>query len=193
MFLIEEVLITEDVYTKHFICNLSKCKGACCWEGDYGAPLEGKEIALLEEELEKIIPFLDDDAIETIKADGFWKYYDGIKKAGTQLMEDGRCAFMTKQEGIAKCGMEKAYEAGATPFKKPLSCHLYPIRIESKRENGFEVMKYDQWNICSAACALGEEKKVRIFEFVKEGIIRKYGDEFYHQLAEMVKKFDPEI
>lgn len=189
MFLIEDVLINEEVYQKNFICNIQKCKGACCWEGDYGAPLEENEIDILEKEYESIKPYLDEEGIDHIDKHGIYEYIKDLKKNATTLLSDGRCAFLNIDNGIAKCGIEKAHEAGKSSLKKPISCHLYPIRIENNNENGFEVLKYDQWDICSAACDLGNENQVRIYQFLKEALIRKYGIDFYNQLENLVSNF----
>ncbi|MEE9374431.1 MAG: DUF3109 family protein [Saprospiraceae bacterium] len=189
MFLIDDVLVNEEVYQKNFICNIEKCKGACCWEGDYGAPLEERELDIIRAELDSIKPFLDEEGLLQIKKEGFFTYFKDIGKNGTTLLSNGRCVFLTIQNGIGKCGIEKAYEADCTFFKKPISCHLYPIRIDQNKENGFEVLKYDKWDICSPACALGDDQKVRIFEFLKEPLIRKYGEKFYAQLEKLVQKF----
>jgi Fe-S-cluster containining protein len=189
MFLIEDVLINEEVYQKNFICNIQKCKGACCWEGDYGAPLEENEIDILEKEYESIKPYLDEEGIDYIDKHGIYEYIKDLKKNATALLSDGRCAFLNIDNGIAKCGIEKAHEAGKSSLKKPISCHLYPIRIENNNENGFEVLKYDQWDICSAACDLGNENQVRIYQFLKEALIRKYGIDFYNQLENLVSNF----
>ena len=189
MFLIEDVLINEEVYQKNFICNIQKCKGACCWEGDYGAPLEENEIDILEKEYESIKPYLDEEGIDYIDKHGIYEYIKDLKKNATALLSDGRCAFLNIDNGIAKCGIEKAHEAGKSSLKKPISCHLYPIRIENNNENGFEVLKYDQWDICNAACDLGNENQVRIYQFLKEARIRKYGIDFYNQLENLVSNF----
>ena len=189
MFLIDDVLVTEELYKEHFICNLDKCKGACCWEGDYGAPLEEGEIDKIAADLDNILEHLDDEGRNHILENGFYSYFKGLKKNGTALLKDGRCAFLTMDGGIAKCGIEKANLAGATSFKKPISCHLYPVRVKEQKENGFDVLQYDKWDICSAACELGEEHKVKIYQFVKDALIRKYGESFYEQLDSMAQKF----
>jgi len=193
MFLINEVLVSEDIINNKFLCDLNKCKGACCWEGDYGAPLESDEIDKIKEEYNSIKSFLDDESVDFINEYGFSRFYEGLKKQGTQLLSDGRCVFMTKKDGIAKCGIEKAFEEGATDFQKPISCHLYPIRIDNKRNNGFLLMRYDQWNICEAACKKGNQKDIKIYEFLREAIIRRFGEEFYEQLLEMIEKFEKKI
>lgn len=184
MIIIQEVLISEDVVEEHFICNLDACKGACCWEGDFGAPLEAEEIEILEREYERIAPFLDEAGKEVMAAEGLYAYYKEEQDYGTPLLENGACTYLTYDEnGIAKCGIEKAYEAGATDFKKPISCHLYPIRIERAAKTGYDLMNYDRWDICSAACALGDKHRVPVFQFVKEALIRKYGAAFFEELV----------
>ncbi|PHN04691.1 DUF3109 family protein [Flavilitoribacter nigricans] len=184
MIIIQEVLISEDVVEEHFICNLDACKGACCWEGDFGAPLEAEEIEILEREYERIAPFLDEAGKEVMAAEGLYSYYKEEQDYGTPLLENGACTYLTYDEnGIAKCGIEKAYEAGATDFKKPISCHLYPIRIERAAKTDYDLMNYDRWDICSAACALGDKHRVPVFQFVKEALIRKYGSAFFEELV----------
>lgn len=188
MFLIDDVLVNEEIYQKNFICNIEKCKGACCWEGDFGAPLEDKEIDILEKEFDAIKPFLDQEGLDHIEQNGIFEFVDYIKKNATTLLKGGRCVFLTMDNGVGKCGIEKAYEAGETTFKKPVSCHLYPIRVDQNKENGFDVLKYDKWDICSDACSLGDEHKVKIFEFLKDALVRKYGEEFYEQLEYLASK-----
>ncbi len=189
MFLIDDVLINEEIYQKNFICNIEKCKGACCWEGDFGAPLDVDEIELIEKDYEAIKVHLDQEGIDHIEKNGIYEYVKDLRKNATTLLKDGRCVFLSMKDGVAKCGIEKAHEAGVTNFKKPISCHLYPIRIDQNKENGFDVLKYDKWDICNAACTLGDEHKVRIYEFLKDALTRKYGDEFYAQLKALVQKF----
>ncbi|MDG2450583.1 MAG: DUF3109 family protein [Saprospiraceae bacterium] len=189
MFLIDDVLINEEIYQKNFICNIEKCKGACCWEGDFGAPLDADEIELIEKDYEAIKVHLDQEGIDHIEKNGIYEYVKDLRKNATTLLKDGRCVFLSMKDGVAKCGIEKAHEAGDTDFKKPISCHLYPIRIDQNKENGFDVLKYDKWDICSAACTLGDEHKVRIYEFLEDALTRKYGDEFYAQLKALVQKF----
>ena len=188
MFLIQEILVSDDIIQEEFACNLDACKGACCWEGDFGAPLESKELFILEEIYESIKPFLSEQGIETISREGLYTYYKGAKEYGTSLMDDGACVFMTRDKlGIARCGIEQAHRAGATDFMKPVSCHLYPIRVTEDRKTGFVGLNYDRWNICSAACTRGKKEKIPVFTFVKQGIIRKFGEDFYEELEKMVE------
>lgn len=184
MIVIDDILISDDVVSEHFICDLSKCKGACCVEGDGGAPLDEEELPLLDKEYANIEPFLMEDGIEAIRERGKYVFEsdDEYTGYGTPLIGNtGACAYRTfDKKGIAVCGIEKAFEAGATKFRKPVSCHLYPIRI--KKYETITAVNYEVWDICSAACALGDQMKVPAYVFVKEGLIRKFGEEFYKRL-----------
>jgi hypothetical protein len=181
--IIDEILISDDLIEAEFVCNLQACRGACCWEGDWGAPLEEAELQTLEHIYPAIRPFLDARGIALIEEEGLYTFYPEAGQHGTPLLEDGACAYLTFEDaGIAKCGIEKAWEAGATDFKKPVSCHLYPVRIKKTPEVGFEALNYDRWDICSAACALGKSLEVPVYRFVKDALIRKYGESFYEQL-----------
>ncbi len=184
MVIIEDKLVSDDVFEKKFICNLKACKGACCWEGDYGAPLEEEELVTLDKIYEDIKPFLSPAGQKVIEEKGKYTFYkaEAANEWGTTLLESAACAYMTLKNGTAQCGIEAAYNAGATDFKKPISCHLYPIRVSSNKETGFEALNYDKWEICSAACELGEKEQVSVYQFLKEPIIRKYGVDFYEQM-----------
>ncbi|MEM9544537.1 MAG: DUF3109 family protein [Bacteroidota bacterium] len=188
MIIIQDVLISEDVIEKEFICNLSACKGACCWEGDYGAPVTEKEQSIIESNLDKIRPNLSVESNQLLDEEGSFAEYSKDKFTGTALHPNGACVFMTfDDQGIAKCGIEKTYEEGKISYKKPMSCHLYPIRVTINEPATFEAWNYDQWDICSAACALGKKESVPIYQFLKEAIIRYKGEEFYEELDHAVK------
>ncbi len=183
MLIVQDIFVSADVIEEHFLCNLNACKGACCWEGDLGAPLEIEELATLERIYEEVKPFLRTKSIEVIESSGLYEYYEEEEEYGTNLMPDGACVFMTYDElGIARCGIEQAYRAGKTDFYKPISCHLYPIRVHKSEETGFEALNYDRWDICAAACEAGEKVKLPIYRFVREAIVRKYGAAFYEEL-----------
>ena len=183
MLMIDHVLISDDVLEEQFHCNLSACKGACCWEGDFGAPLEEAELETLTRIYDEVKPFLTFEGQAVIESEGPHTYYDENEEYGTSLLENGACAFMTKDEkGVAQCGIEKAYRAGATDFKKPISCELYPIRASKHEVTGMEALNYDRWDICSAACTLGKQKQLPVFQFVKDALTRKYGKAFFEQL-----------
>ncbi len=183
MIIIEEVLIAEEVVTEQFMCNLQACKGACCWEGDSGAPLEKEELETLKQIHEKVKPFLRPEGREALERQGPYVYFEEAREYGTTLVNNGACAYMTYDgNGVAQCGIEETYNAGLINFKKPLSCHLYPIRIKQNPQSGLAFMEYDRWDICSAACSKGAEEKIPVYRFVKDGLIRKYGEEFYEAL-----------
>ncbi|MBI3136535.1 MAG: DUF3109 family protein [Bacteroidetes bacterium] len=189
---IEDKLVSSELFSKQFVCNLSACKGACCVEGDTGAPLERDEIKLIEKSLDKIKPYMTAAGIEAVDEAGV-SYLDPYKAPVTMLVEGKECAFVFKDEqGITKCAIEKAYRQGDIPFNKPVSCHLYPIRV-TKRKN-FESLNYDRWEICKDACTLGEELKVPVYRFLKEPIERAYGKTFYAELdkvAQELQKQEP--
>lgn len=194
MLYIQDTLISLDLVEEQFICNLDACKGACCVEGDFGAPLLDEEKDVLLDIYDSIAPYLLPDAKQRMAQHGLFEYIEESGYYATSLMPDGACVFLTYQNGIAKCGIEKAYEAGATSYKKPISCHLYPIRITRNEESGFEAWNYDRWDICSAACSLGKQEQVPIYRFLKEAIIRAKGEEFYQELdaaAQHIEKDEP--
>jgi Protein of unknown function (DUF3109) len=183
MLIIQEILVSDEVIKQHFLCNLTACKGACCWEGDFGAPLEDAEREILDKEYEAIKPFLTEAGKAVIEQEGKYSWYEEPKEFGTPLIQKAACAYMTYNElGIAQCGIEQAHKAGATNFLKPISCHLYPIRVNKDEALGFEALNYDRWDICKAACSLGKKEKLPLYRFVKNAIIRKYGADFYEEL-----------
>ncbi len=192
MLIIQDVLVSQEIWEEQFLCNLNACKGACCWEGDYGAPLEREELRILEEIYADIKPFLRPESIKRIEENGLYEYYEETEEYGTNLMPNGACVFLTYDNlGIARCGIEQAHRAGKTDFIKPVSCHLYPIRIYHNENTGFEAMNYDEWEICSAACTSGKKAKLPIYQFVKDAIIRKYGEAFYTELDAAVQHLHP--
>lgn len=183
MIMVQDKLVSDEVATEHFICNLAACKGACCWEGDSGAPLEKAELPILDTIFEQVKPFLSPAGIAVLEKQGLYVWSEEGKDWATPLIDNGPCAYMTYDAfGTAKCGIEQAWRAGVTDFQKPISCHLYPIRVEKNEEIGFEALNYDRWDICSAACTLGEKEKVPVYRFLKEAIVRAYGEDFYEEL-----------
>lgn len=178
------VLLHEDVIKENFVCNLNKCKGACCLEGDSGAPLDANELDILDEIYPKVKPFMNAKGIATIEKVG--TYVTDFEGDYTTPCVDvnKECAYVIFENGITKCAIEKAYEQGAINWKKPISCHLYPIRITKYPE--FDVLNYDRWSICSPACSFGNELKVSVYEFLKAPLIRKYGAGWYQELEDTV-------
>lgn len=186
MLIIDSKVIDRDIFEKEFVCNLDACKGACCWEGDSGAPLEIDELDILESIYDNVKPFLTPEGIEAIEDQGVAVYVPQEKAYGTTLIDNAACAYLTYEaNGIAKCGIEKAYEEGVINYHKPISCHLYPIRVEQLDNSSFTKLEYDRWEICSAACQKGKELSVPIYKFLKNPLIRKYGPEFYEKLEHM--------
>lgn len=182
---IENTLVSEILFERKFLCDLEACKGACCVEGDAGAPLEDEEAVYLEKNIEKISPYLRKEGLKAIKKYGT----SVIDKEGdivTSLVKNAECAYVIfDDKGISKCGIEAAYEDGAIDFQKPISCHLYPVRIS--KIASMEALNYSKWDICDPACKLGESKGLKVFRFLKEALIRKY-DENYFDIMEEVDK-----
>ena len=178
-----KTIISEEILEKQFVCDLTKCKGACCVEGDAGAPLEAAEVKKLEEIFEDVKPFLRPAGIKAIEKQG--TSVRGLDlEMETTLVEGKECAYVIfDQSGTTKCGIEKAWEQGAVDFRKPISCHLYPIRITEYPS--FSAVNYHKWPICSDACALGAELKVPVYKFLKDSLIRKYGEKWYGELEEI--------
>ncbi|MBK8196541.1 MAG: DUF3109 family protein [Lewinellaceae bacterium] len=183
MIIVQDKLVSDDLVEQQFVCNLAACKGACCWEGDYGAPLDEAELAVLDAIYDRVKPFLSPAGIDVIEREGKYLRFEQTDEWVTPLIDNGPCAYMTYDTlGIAKCGIEQAWKAGAVDFQKPVSCHLYPVRVEKNEDLGFEALNYHEWDICSAACSLGKKEKVPVFRFVKDALIRKYGEAFYEEL-----------
>ena len=189
MFQIGKTLISEEIIENDFVCNLNACKGACCVDGASGAPLEDNETAILEGIFAQVKPFLRQEGIKAIEEQGtFIKGDDGEWE--TPLVNKSECAYVTfSEEGITKCGLEQAYNAGATDWKKPISCHMYPVRIRAYTE--FTAVNYHKWEICDPACSLGAELKVPIYKFVKEALVRKFGEAWYAELEEVAAEYRP--
>ncbi len=182
MLIIQDKLVNDDIVEEYFACDLNACKGACCWEGDYGAPLEDEEVGKLEEIMTEVLPYLDEESNSIIKNEGVSYYFKDIKSVGTALKQSGDCVYLVREKGIAICGIEKAYYDGKIDFIKPVSCHLYPVRVEKDKFTGFETLSYNRWQICNPACANGIKKAIPLYKFVKNALVRKYGQDFYEEL-----------
>jgi hypothetical protein len=176
---IDKVVSTE-IFDRKFVCDLNACKGACCVEGDAGAPLTFDEVDQLEDSYEAIKPYMRPEGIAEVEKNGVF-YMDDDNEPVTALVNGAECAFVYfDDKGITKCAVEQAYLEGKTDFKKPISCHLYPIRVKKYTE--FEALAYDEWPICKPACACGEVLDVPVFRFLKEPLIRAYGEVFFQEL-----------
>jgi hypothetical protein len=192
MIAIENTLISNDILTEYFCCNLNICKGCCCVEGDAGAPLNEDEIRYLEDHLDLIKPYLTAKGRDVIDTIGVFEIAADNSMV-TPLVNRAECAYLTIDENgieaqsansakpIAKCAIEKAFEDRKITYQKPISCHLYPIRIS--RVGDADALNYDRWSICNDARVEGREKAVKVFQFLKEPLIRKYGSDWYEHLV----------
>lgn len=190
MIAIDNVLVSDEVVEARFVCDLQKCKGGCCEDGDAGAPLEEEECKILDENFKAISPYLTQEGAAEIKRQG---KYVWDKEFGwvTPTINGGLCAYGFRDgEGIIKCGIEAAYYDGKLDWKKPISCHLFPIRITESKQ--YTMVNYEpRETLCAPACALGKKVKLPVYQFLKEPIERKFGAEFYetlHQAA--IEYFD---
>lgn len=179
---IGDTIISRDLLHNAFVCDLAACKGACCVEGDSGAPLEEDERAILDKEYEAIKPYLLDEGRKAIDRQGS-SVIDSDGDLGTPLVEEGACAYAIFENGKALCGIEKAWKAGATAFRKPISCHLYPVRVSSY--SSFQAVNYHRWKICDPACQLGAQLEVPVYVFLKDALIRRFGLKWYHELEQV--------
>ncbi|MBL0026289.1 MAG: DUF3109 family protein [Saprospiraceae bacterium] len=183
MLVIEDVLISDDLTEEKFMCDLQSCKGACCTEGDYGAPVENSEMEEITQNINTIMENLSDRSKTYLMDHNGFTFYKEPGIWGTACHEDGACIFLSNNElGIGVCGIEKTWYEGKISFQKPVSCHLYPVRISMNEISGFEAWNYDRWDICSAACSKGSKEKMPLYRFVKDAIIRKKGQDFYNEL-----------
>lgn len=184
MIAIDHVLVSEEIIEEQFVCDLNKCKGGCCEDGDAGAPMENWELEKLNEYYEIIKPYMTAEGIKEINKQG--KYlYDQEFGWVTPTIDGTICAYGYRDaSGIIKCSIEDAYNDGKLDWKKPISCHLFPIRIKkSKRDPEIEYANYEpREDLCAAACSLGKKLKMPVYLFLKDAIIRKYGAEFYEAL-----------
>jgi hypothetical protein len=185
MIIVGNALVSEDILEKKFACQIDKCKGECCIQGDAGAPLLKDEVDIILDIYDKIEPYISAEGIAEIKENGFvTRDTDG--DLVTVCRSSGECVFVVyESNGIASCAIEKAHTAGDIDFKKPISCHLYPIR--TKKYGSYIAMNYHHWDICNDACKAGSEMNVPVYEFLREAIIRKMGEEWYKELSEIAK------
>ena len=185
MILIDETVISDDIKEQFFVCDLNKCKGACCVEGDLGAPLEEVELSIIKDIQEKVIPYLSKEGQKAILDQGAY-VIDEDGDYSTPTIGGKECAYAIYDEkGILKCGIEQAYNDEVIDFKKPISCHLYPIRVTKYEQ--FHALNYDRWSICAEACKLGSKLGVPIYKFLKEPLERAYGEEWYQKLCDEIE------
>lgn len=185
---IDKTLVSLDLLEKQFHCDLEKCHGACCIIGESGAPLEEAEKEHIAEVYPLVRQFMIPEGIRAVEEQG-WYVVDDDGDTVTPLMNNGGCAYTYSENGITFCAIEKAWMKGLVEFRKPVSCHLYPVRITSYE--AYDAVNYEKNKICKAALKKGRNEQVPLFEFLKESLTRKYGSKWYRELtlnAEMWKK-----
>jgi hypothetical protein len=179
MLKIENSVLSFDILETKFFCNIKKCKGACCVLGDSGAPLEDHEVEILKQIFPSIKPYMSNKGINAVEMLGT-SVVDKDGDQVTPLINNKECAYVIFESGIAKCAIEKAYESKAISYQKPVSCHLYPIRITKYKD--YEALNYHEWNICKPALVLGNKKNIPLNKFLANPLIRKYGEQWVEKL-----------
>lgn len=184
MIALGHTLISEDIFDKKFVCDLNACKGECCVSGDSGAPLNKKELKTLDKIYPEVKPYMNAKGIAAVEKQGTYVLDSDGDYTTTLVSEGAECAFVYFDEkNIAKCAIEKAYMDGKTDWKKPISCHLYPIRISEYKE--YDAVNYHSWHICKPACECGQQLNVPVFKFLRDPLIRKYGENWYEELEQV--------
>lgn len=193
MIAVDNVLISNGVVEEQFVCDLSKCKGGCCEEGDAGAPLENAELDLIVDLYDKVAPYLTPESIAEIARKGKYVYHREFGWVTPTLGNDNEiCVYgIRDSKGIIKCAFEQAYNDGVIGWKKPISCHFFPIIQKNGREGDYDRMNYEPREVlCKPACSLGKKLKVPVYQFLKEPIIRKYGEAFYEALDKAAQLYN---
>jgi hypothetical protein len=183
---IADTLVSRDLVERYFSCDLPHCRGLCCVEGDVGAPLEKSEAG----ELRKLLPVIWNDlsptAKQVINERGMF-CFDSEGEMVTSIVDGKDCVFTGYDEdGVCRCTIEKAYYEGKTDFRKPVSCHLYPVRV--RQYNHYKAVNYDRWHVCKAAEVFGQSAKMLLYQFLKEPLIRKFGHEWFSALDTCAKE-----
>lgn len=185
MIIHEDTLISDDVLKEFFACDVLKCKGACCIEGDRGAPITKDEVTEIEKILPTIFEELSQEHIDFINENGYYEKDDDGELV-TTCLDDGKCCFVVEQpNGILNCGIENAFYKNKVDFIKPISCHMYPVRV--KEYDTYTALNYHQWYLCTEACAKGDQEQIKVYEFVENALRRRFGDKWYEGLKEIDK------
>lgn len=180
---VQDVLVRKEVTEKCFCCDLSKCKGACCFlESEYGAPLLEEEIDEIQSALTDVLGYLPDHFADDIRENGFFEEKEG--ELLTRSFNNRECLFVHYVDGIAFCGIESAFLDGKIAFRKPISCHLFPIRIS---RFGGDILRYEKFSECEDALLKGEKENINLVDFAKDSLVRKYGEEWYKTLKERMQ------
>lgn len=177
---IDDKIVSADLLRECFACDIARCKGICCVEGNAGAPLEPEEVETLEREYPAYKPCMTPAGIEAVERQGFM-VVDNDGDLTTPLIDGAECAYTYRENGITLCAIEKAWQEGRTAFRKPISCHLYPIRLV-RFSNGSTGLNYHRWEVCSAARDCGSKLGIPVYRALREPIVRRFGEEFYKAL-----------
>ena len=188
MIQIKDTLISDDIITECFVCDLSKCKGECCIAGDSGAPVGEEEKKTMEEVLPHVLPYMTAEGRRTVELMGAWVVDSYDRSPVTPLIDGKECAYLIKNdEGISLCAIEQAYNDGKIRFKKPISCHLYPIRLSQIMS--YTALNYHRWEVCSDACVLSKKLGVPIYKFLKEPLTARFGKNWYAELELTAREY----
>ncbi len=184
MIAIDNVLISNQVVEEQFVCDLNKCKGGCCVDVDAGAQINNKELKELDEVYNAVLPYLSEEAKRELEKQGRYVYDKEFGWVTPTINSSNSVYGINDTNGIVKCGIEQAYNDGKINWKKPISCHLYPIRTKKSRNGKTEYVNYEpRENLCSGGCSLGKKLKVPVYIFLKDALVRKFGIEFYDALC----------
>lgn len=187
---IDGKIIASDLLVEQFCCDLAVCKGECCVEGDSGAPLEIEEVDELENEYPNYKPYMTAEGIEAVESQGFM-VVDVDGDYTTPLIDGAECAYSFKENGITFCAIERAYREGKCSFLKPISCHLYPIRVKHFATGDYG-LNIHRWNICKCAFDCGKRDGVKLYKAMREPLVRRFGEEFYEALCQAAEMFENE-
>lgn len=182
---IDNILVSSDIITEHFCCDLNACKGICCVEGDAGAPVTLEEIAGIEDSLDSVWSDMTAQAQATVDKQGV-AYTDCDGELVTSIVNGKDCVFTCYENGCCLCALERAYRSGKTKFIKPISCALYPLR-EKRFANGTVALNYHRWNVCEEAVKKGKELKLPVYRFLEAPLIRRFGKDWYNTLCEVAE------
>ena len=191
MIVIDNVLVSDNLVKKQFVCDLARCKGGCCEDGDAGAPLDDDELDIVVDAYESIKPYLSEAAIAEIERKGKYVYHKEFGWVTPTLGNDSEiCVYGIRgKDGVIKCAFEQAHNDGKIKWKKPVSCHLFPAIVNKGKNGNYDKMNYEpRERLCNPACSLGKKLQVSTYEFLKEAVIRKYGEQFYQKLDLVARK-----
>ncbi|MBO6515966.1 MAG: DUF3109 family protein [Bacteroidia bacterium] len=183
MIIHENTLISDDLLKEFFACDIQRCKGACCIEGDKGAPISKEEVVEIERIMEPVLEELSPEHRDFIQKNGFYEEDDDGELV-TTCLDDGKCCFVVEQgNGVLGCGIENAFYKNKVDFVKPISCHLYPVRI--REFDTYTTLNYHEWYLCQAACSKGRSEQIKVYEFTETALRRRFGDDWYEGLVEI--------